>query len=127
MLKVGNEMIQMYHHVKNERELLRAFTAYEKLFAFQKNILDSKRDFLKNQLHETNLTYKQSLKHLGEVEMQNDEVSKDLEQQMKNLGENLSNVNEIYEKKIEATEKLISSINQINNGLGNKLGKKFFF
>lgn len=116
ILKVGNEMIQMYHHVKNERELSRAFTVYEKLFAFQKNILETKRDFLKTQLHEMNLTCKQSLKQLGEIEMHNDEVSKEIEQQMTNLGENLNNINEIYEKKIEADENLINSIRQINNG-----------
>jgi Mg-chelatase subunit ChlD len=46
VLKVGNELIKLYHHANTKDQLKKAFTLYQKLFDFQKNLAQQQLDVL---------------------------------------------------------------------------------
>lgn len=115
---IGRERLHLYHHVKNEDQLVAAFTVYEKLFAFQKNILDTKREMLDQNLALAAQTHNRNSNALDELYAREDAATKHEERKGKLVGADLEAFNNVYNEQIEkcnSYRKKILNTNKANS------------
>jgi chromosome segregation ATPase len=111
VLKIGNEMIKLYHRAGNQEQLLKVFSLFEKLFDYQKNFIQQKTDFLNNLMDETENNRKKDSEILENMFQINEKSTNNrLEESKKHaqdIENNLKNLNEIFkQKKNEISERI---------------------
>ena len=119
-MTIGNEKLKIYYEVQNEEELYRAFTAYEKLFNFQKNILETKRNLYDEYLLNSVANYAKNKQILVDLDDKEVEERKRDEEEAKRVGDNIDVIDMIYEKRIKEIDERCQSLEDLNKEKSKK-------
>lgn len=117
---IGNERLKIYYEVENEEELYRAFTAYEKLFNFQKNILETKRNLYDEYLLNSVANYEKNKQILVDLDAKEVEERKRDEEEAKRIGDNIDELKKIYDKRIQEIDERCQYLENLNKEKSKK-------
>ena len=117
ILNIGGEMCKLYNNVQNEKDLMNAFTLFEKLFKYQKNLIETKKTLFQTYLFDQEKVNKNSVEALNRMQ-QNHEDSENKEFfRVRAKANNLDEINKEYNTvideinaKIEVIKKEIDEI-----------------
>ena len=117
ILNIGGEMCKLYNNVQNEKDLMNAFTLFEKLFKYQKNLIETKKTLFQTYLFDQEKVNKNSVEALNRMQ-QNHEDSENKElSRVRAKANNLDEINKEYNAvideinaKIEVIKKEIDEI-----------------
>ena len=110
IIKVEEEMCALYHHVENEESLQYAFTIFEKLFDFQKNVLEAKKDLLISFMKSKLNSLQNNKAQLEELEKQTASLTNHQINSARNVVKSLENVDESIEESIKKLKDLIKNL-----------------
>lgn len=111
----------MFYRAENQKQLLDAFTVYEKFFDYQENLLETKRNMLTSHLAKQEKIFEQNLKIVEAIDKKNDEFLEASRLQDEKLADNLDTVNGRFETRMETCRKLIGEIRSEENKISNFL------
>ena len=117
LLKVGEEMCRMYVNVTSEEELKRAFTLYEKLFSYQKSLIESKKDFVKGLMSEKSAAFNKNKELLDDLDKKTKDYMNAQKQMALDETSSMDTISKAYEASIANLEAMVTSLREANRDL----------
>jgi chromosome segregation ATPase len=123
-LNIGGEMCKLYNNVQNEKDLMNAFTLFEKLFKYQKNLVETKKTLFQTYMLDREQINKNSTDALNRMRQTNEETEKKREAFVLAKATNLDEINKQFDSTIDEINAKIEKLKkEIDETLAEK--KKF--
>jgi hypothetical protein len=124
ILNIGGEMCKLYNNVQNEKDLMNAFTLFEKLFKYQKNLVETKKTLFQTYMLDREQINKNSTDALNRMRQTNEETEKKREAFVLAKATNLDEINKQFDSTIDEINAKIEKLKkEIDETLAEK--KKF--
>jgi thymidylate synthase len=124
ILNIGGEMCKLYNNVQNEKDLMNAFTLFEKLFKYQKNLVETKKTLFQTYMLDREQINKNSTDALNRMRQTNEELEKKREAFVRAKATNLDEINKEFNTTIDEINAKIEKLKkEIDETLVEK--KKF--
>jgi hypothetical protein len=121
ILNIGGEMCKLYNNVQNEKDLMNAFTLFEKLFKYQKNLIETKKTLFQTYMLDREQINKNSTDALNRMRQTNEELENKRQAFVDGKTTNLDEIN----KKFNATiDEINGKIKKLNEEIDETLDKK---
>ena len=105
-------MCKLYHSVTNEKELLNVFTIFEKLFKYQRNLIETKKALFQEYMEDKEKMDNKSIENLNRMQQNSiDLVNRELSR-VNAKTNNLDEINKNYKKAIEETNDSIKILKE---------------
>ena len=117
ILNIGGERCKLYNNVQNEKDLIKSFTLFEKLFKYQKNLIETKKNLFQAFLFDQEQINKNSIEALNRMQQnhkdsENKEVSR-VRVKTNNLDEINKEYNAVIQEINAKIEEIKKEINEI--------------
>lgn len=109
-LTIGEEKCKLYQNAKNDRELVKSFTVFEKLFRYQVNIVKTKTDMFKSLLKQKEDEGKQTRTCLDQIFENRKEFKQKQERQVQDEVDSIGQMNTLVDENLQHIDKQLADL-----------------